>query len=181
MSLTSAFVHRVVTKVPIFSFHFAWDDFGFHTRWMISRKPRAQKKCVKLLSLLLLGALARFGDSLPLYHSGHREGGKTDHRSVHDWSLQFQGAFGSFILSVQTVDCPAVNCQLCCAGRQVGEGGGWCWDQPRHIEVHYLLILYSPLSYFVIWHLISDQWLFCWLLAQMYDFKVWLLWLLLPD
>ena len=115
------------------------------------------------------------------HHWGHREGGKTDHRSVYDWSLQFQGAFGSFILSVQTVDCPAVNCQLCCAGRQVGEGGGWCWDQPRHIEVHYLLILYSPLSYFVIWHLISDQWLFCWLLAQMYDFKVWLLWLLLPD
>ena len=85
MSLTSAFVHgRVLKKFPIFSFPFASDDFGFHTRWMISRRPRAQKKCVKLLSLFLLGALARFGDSLPLHHSGHREGGKTDHRSVHD-------------------------------------------------------------------------------------------------
>ena len=85
MSLTSAFVHgRVLTKFPIFSFHFAWGDFGFQTRLTTSRKPRAQKKCVKLLSLFLLGALARFGDSLPLHHSGHREGGKTDHRSVHD-------------------------------------------------------------------------------------------------
>ena len=36
---------------------------------------------------------------------------------------RFQGAFGSFTFSVQTVDCPVVNCQLCCAGRQVGEGG----------------------------------------------------------
>ena len=67
MSLTSAFVHgRVLKKFPIFSFPFASDDFGFHTRWMISRTPRAQKKCVKLLSWFLLGALARFGDSLPL-------------------------------------------------------------------------------------------------------------------
>ena len=72
-------------------------------------------------------------------------------------------------------------CQLGCAGRQVGEGGCWCWDQPRHIDVHYLLlILCSPLSYFVIWHLILDKWHFCGLLAQMYDFKVWLLWLFAP-
>ena len=152
MSMTSAFVHwRLLKKFVVFSFYFTWDDFGFQTRLTTSRKPRAQKKCVKLLSLFLLGALARFGDSLPLYHSGHREGGKTDHRSVHDWSPQFQGAFGSFTLSVQTVDCPVVNCQLCCAGRQVGEGGGWCWDQPRHIEVHYLLLILYVYMYIYIY------------------------------
>ena len=75
MSLTSAFIlRRVLTKFPIFSFHFAWDDFSFQTRLTTSRKPRAQKKCVKLLSLFLLGALARFGDSLPLHHSGNQKG-----------------------------------------------------------------------------------------------------------
>ena len=52
-------------------------------RQLNSRKPSAQK-CVKLLSLFLFRAFARFGDSLPLHHSGHREGGKADHRRVHD-------------------------------------------------------------------------------------------------
>ena len=76
MSLTSAFVHgRVLTKFPIFSFHFAWGDFGFQTRLTTSRKPRAQKKCVKLLSLFLFRAFGRFGDSLPLHHLGDQKGG----------------------------------------------------------------------------------------------------------
>ena len=69
MSLTSAFVHgRVLKKFPIFSFPFASDDFGFHTRWMISRKPRAQKKCVSQIVELVFVVvqLARFRDSLPL-------------------------------------------------------------------------------------------------------------------
>ena len=75
-----------------------------------------------------------------------------------------------FSLLVSLLPSQSWICQLGCAGRQVGEGGCWCRDQPRHIDVHYLLILYSPLSYFVIWHFILEKWLFCWLLAQMYDF-----------
>ena len=180
-SLSSAFVHwRLLKKFVVFSFYFTWDDFGFHTRWMISRKPSA-RKCVKLLSLFLFRAFARFGDSLPLHHSGHQKGGGAVYCCVQAWSPQVEGAFVSFTLSFADCWLPKWICQLGCAGRQVGEGGCWYRDQPRHIDVHYLLlILYSPLSYFVIWHLILDKWQFCWLLAQMYDFKVWLLWLFAP-
>ena len=71
---------------------------------MASKKPSA-RKCIKLLSLFLLGTLARFGDTLlSLHHSGHREEGKTDHNpGIHDLHLQFQGAFVSFTFRVQTV------------------------------------------------------------------------------
>ena len=141
---------------------------------MISRKPRAQKKCVK--------ETARFRDvwdSLPSVRQSER-------RNQTEWSatlMKLKSAVWrrrSFTLSFAGCWLPKWICQLGCAGRQVGEGECWCRDQPRHIDVHYLLILYSPLSYFVIWHLILDKWLFCWLLAQMYDFKVWLLWLFAP-
>ena len=50
--LTSAFVDlRLLKKFPVFSFHFAWDDFGFQARLTTSKKPSAEKECVKLFSL----------------------------------------------------------------------------------------------------------------------------------
>ena len=113
MSLTSAFVHgRVLKKFAVFSFHFAWDDFGLQTRSMISKKPSTEKQCVKLLSLFLFvfveytcEILARFGDSLALHHSGdqEKEPEYSILRRIPDLYPQFQGAFVSFGFRVQTV------------------------------------------------------------------------------
>ena len=129
MSSSSAFEHcRLLKKFSAFSFHFASDDFGFHTRWMISRKPRAQKKCVKLLSLLLLGALARFRDHLPLHHWGNQENEPKYSilRRIPDLYPQFHGAFGSFTFSVQTVDCPVVNLSAWLCRTVTGRRRTWC-------------------------------------------------------
>ena len=44
------------------------------------KKAQGSEEVRQVVELVFVG----FGDSLPLHHSGHREGGKTDHRSVHD-------------------------------------------------------------------------------------------------
>ena len=121
MSLTSAFVHwRLLKKFVVFSFYFAWDDFGFQTRLTTLRRPSTEKQCIKLLSLFLFvfvgytcEMLARFGDSLALHHSGDwRERARVQYPATHSRSLSTVSRslchFHSYFPS-QTVDCPVVN------------------------------------------------------------------------
>ena len=145
MSLTSAFVHwRLLKKFVVLSFYFTWDDFGFQTRLMISRKRNTQKKCVKLFScfcLFLLGTLARCLRGLEIvWHCITQAIKKKEELSIAASKLEVRSLkapqFGQ-IPSQSTRDCPVVNVSLCRTA-----GGRRRMLMPRSTAAHRCRVLY---------------------------------------
>ena len=155
MSLTSAFVHgRVLKKFSAFSFQFAFwlTTLVFKRGRWSQRSPvlrSSASSCWACFCLFLLGTLARCLRGLEIvWHcitqaikEKEPEYSLSCWRIPDLWSPQFQGAFVTFTLTSRRRLSIAQwwMCQFGSAGRQVGEGGCWCRDQPRHIDVHRLV------------------------------------------
>ena len=120
------------------------DDLKEAQYWLRS----SASSCWACFCLFLLGTLARCLRGLEIVWHCITQAIKRKEpeycilRRIPDlWSPQFQGAFVTFTLTSRRRLSIAQwwMCQFGSAGRQVGEGGCWCRDQPRHIDVHRLV------------------------------------------